>query len=283
MLLMGSLLFDGERVLRDPFVYIKNGIVIDYGTSPVPEDYTFATLTLGGEGRVIMPGLAVIANPLAYPLRLFKPTMKQRSRYYVAMGREALLKVGLPGVYELHMSGATTIIVEAHTPEIPLDLAQKIGGFYGLAIPSCIEEAEIRGSESSIVLGSPECGPGDVEASSDSYPIIIDPIVYNAGFIKDVWRKNLRLRTLIDSPLGIEKGKRAEIIIYDLSKPPGMIPDFRVLEDATKIASLYEAGLKIETLIAGQDVLVDGGEHLMIVEKHFSEARKVMKRILRNI
>lgn len=282
VLITGSLLFDGREVIVDAYVYIKNGVVVDYGVSPVPEDYTLATLVLGGEGRVIMPGLAVIADPLAYPIRIFKPSMDERSRYYNAMGREALIKAGLPGIYELHMSGVTNIVVEAPDREVIYNLSSTAGGLYYLAVPSCMGGS--GGKEGGyIILGGDTCGPGDIDVSDESYPILLDPLVYNAGLVGDVWVKNVRLRESLGMPVGISKGEKAEIVVYDSSRPPGMIPDFRALRDPQVVASLYGAGLKLESLIVGQDVLVDGGEHLMIVEKHFSEARRLMSRILKSL
>ncbi|MEM0366767.1 MAG: hypothetical protein QXI24_02535 [Acidilobaceae archaeon] len=290
ILITGSLIFTGEEIIKNGYVYISNGRVEAVGEGVVPEEYTYATLLIGGTGRIIVPGLAAIASVASYPLRFKKPSMRDRVNFYRETGIKNLLLAALPAIYELHMSGVTVIIAEGLTVELPLELSKLIGGFYGLAIPACsgIEPMYTPGLASIIKLSSRDCeGEADIiEINERGYkgskPVLslFNTISYSipASTIEDPWVENLELRkALMLPPSTIKPGKLAEIAVYDVSKPPAMLLDMASEQDVMKI---YKSGAKLETLIAGEDILVDGGDHLYIVEKHFREARALAEKLL---
>ena len=63
----------------------------------------------------------------------------------------------------------------------------------------------------------------------------------------------------------------AHIAIVDISEPPGWIPS----KQDISISSLGPTRPRIETLIVGDEVVVDGGEHLLLGRKVFEEAEKI--------
>jgi len=273
VLITGSLVLTGEESIREGYVYISDGVVKAVGSGLPPEDYTDATLTLGGDGRIIAPGLAVSADVAAYPVRFLKPSMARRLELYRALGDDALFTLSLPAVYELHLHGATTILVEVPNPSLPLRLADAIGGFYGHARPACIEGEEQRHPRLSgaITVGDESC-PGGERLMLESPP------VYIPRLLQDPWAENLELRKRAGIPGGLLKeGERAEIAVFNAAKPPGMLLD---KNPELELSQLFLLGLRVETLIAGEDVLVDAGEHLYIVTAHLDRARSLVARIL---
>ncbi len=278
ILVRGSLVYTGDEVIRDGYIYIRAGRVESVGESPVPEDLTYAALILGGEGRIILPGLAMIADLLAYPIRLYKPSMAKRLEYYESMGVQALATVAKPAVYEAHMSGVTTLIIEAHTPEPIQKLAETVGGIYGMATPACLDTSpHTAGLVASTRIADDSC-PGEGLRYTRDILALESRLTYTLSGVSHAYERSSKLRSILGlSPQGIKEGSIAEVAVYNSSRPPGMLLDYTGEEIVKRI---YESGIQVETLITGDHVLVDGGEHLYIVEKDFKEARRIGTRLL---
>ena len=270
VLVLASKIYTGRRVLRGGYVYVRDGVIESVGEGPVPEDLTYAALVLGGEGRVVAPGLAVAADVAAYPFRHLFPSPERRRELYRAMGLEAQFAASLPAVYELHVHGVTTVFVESENSDLALKLLDSIGGFYGVAVNSCwgLEPPE-----------TPKALSGSVKAGGCGGPPMLESKpVYKPGLLGRPWTSSQKLREASGADGGfIEEGLKAELAVFDFSRPPGMMLDLFDLD----LDVLYSLGLKVESLVAGDDVLVDGGDHLYIVEKHFKEARRLAERVLR--
>ncbi|GAB6147711.1 hypothetical protein [Stetteria hydrogenophila] len=278
VLIMASKVYTGTSVISDGYIYIKSGRVVDFGESPVPEDYTYATLVLGGEGRIAAPGLAAYIDAPAYPIRGLRPGLADRVRFYRQLDEESLAAVSLPAVYEAHMAGVTTLVVESPSPSIAADLASRVGGYYLAAVPSCIEasEAQVRvGGEGCPVEGaSLVVEDGRVKAGGRVVLGAYSALNYAAAWsrLPRIHEASLQLRRALGIPGGvIEKEARAEIVVYDARTPPGMLADLYDLS----LDDVYRLGLRVESLIAGEEVLVDAGEHLRITMKHFNEVRRL--------
>ncbi len=286
VLITGSVLYTGRELIKDAYVYVKNGRVIDYGVSPVPEDYTYATLVLGGEGRIIVPGLTMIIDAPAYPLRIYRPSLKDRSGMYNLLSPSEAMTLSLPAIYEAHISGATTVLVEYKSLDIVAGLETGIGGFYGLAYPACLGEPPRHEAIPIVTVHGEGCdGEGIVEVRGDWGFIGDDRVLalfHRPTYSRlegDPLEESARLRKAIG--LGdpqVKRNERAEIAVFNSSRPPGVFLD-RAGEDV--IRRIYSTGARIESLMAGESILVDQGEHLYIVEKQFSEARRIGLRFLR--
>ncbi|MCS7107256.1 MAG: hypothetical protein NZ902_04030 [Acidilobaceae archaeon] len=287
ILLTGSVIFTGERVLRRGYVYVKDGKIEGVGEGVVPEEYTYATLVLGGEGRIIAPGLAALASIATYPIRLRKPSMAERVRFYKSSGLKTLMTASLPAVYELHMSGVTVVIVEGLDVSLPLELSKTVGGFYGLAVPVCsgVQPDYVPGLVAVATLSGEGCeGEGEIRevegkgmTKLGSVLSFFNSISFSLGSSPDPWEENVALRKALSLPPPVIKpGRIAEIAVFDASRPPAMLLD---LADDRDIVKVYSSGARLESLIAGEDILVDTGEHLYITEKQFRETRNLAERL----
>ncbi len=285
VLVTGSILYTGQDIIRDGYVYIKNGKVIDLGKAPVPEEYTFVNLVLGGAGRIIAPSLTAIIDAVSYPIRMKQPSLPERLAFYERLGISEAVTLALPAVYEAHMAGIGHVIVEYTSLELPNRLLAEVGGRYGLAYPAC--KGGLIASETHIVVsleGEGCNGEGLVHVEGPSGSIggnkvlaLFRRLTYSR-LEGDPLEESNRLRRAIGlGPALIDKGVRAEIAVYDVSRPPGMFLDY-ANEDVIK--KIYVSGARLETLLVGDSILVDQGEHLYIVEKHFSEARRRGTRLL---
>ncbi len=268
ILVIASKIYTGDRVLKGGYIYVKDGMIESLGEGPVPEDLTFAALILGGEGRVVAPGLALAADVAAYPIRHLKPAPARKRELYRSLGLEASFTSALPAVYELHVHGVTTIFVEYENPELATKLSETVGGSYGVAMNSCWDFRTLetlRGLSGAITAGA--CG---------GPPMLESPPVYTPAVFEMPWKVSEEVRKAAGMEAGgIREGVRAELAVFNFSRPPGMLLDRHDID----LNTLYKLGLRVESLIVGDEVLVDGGEHLYIVDKHFSEARKLAERI----
>ncbi|MEB3816981.1 MAG: hypothetical protein LRS46_03465 [Desulfurococcales archaeon] len=277
VIITGSVVYTGSKVIRDGYVYIKGGVIRDVGEQPVPEDYTYATLVLGGPHRVLAPGLAVVADVVAYPLRFRSPSTGERIRLYEALHPRAQALLALPGVYELHMRGFTTIIVEALDPQVVFEIKSLAGGNYGIAVPAC--KGEVQAALPTLSVSLPGCS-GEGSVTQDDILYIAGSPIQRALSSMDadtLWNKNLKLRELAGLPSGlIEPGQPAEIAIFDARKPPAAFLDYH----PDRVLEAYLVGATVETLIVGDEVIVDAGQHLNIVEKHLNMAIEESEKIL---
>ena len=278
ILITASAIYTGREVLRDGYVYIEDGIVKDVGPQPPPDDVQDATLIIGGPGRVVVPGLTAVADVAAYGIRYSRPTIGRRVEFYRRLSDDELFKLSLPGVYELHMMGVTTIFVESLSPRLPFDLARKVGGFYGAARPTCVEEFRVQPTLRGLIsIGGGECPAGDVADGDRESLVLTGTGGYNIDGIADVLQASSKLRRLagLPDPL-IEPNSTAEIAVFDTSRPPAM---FLYAAGEDLIRTVYTSRAYLETLIAGQDVLVEMGEHLRIGRKHLEEATNLVRRL----
>ncbi len=283
VLVTGSVLYTGRDIVRDAFVYVKGGRVMDYGRAPVPEDYTYAALVVGGPGRIVAPGLAAYIDAPAYVIRGLKPRLAERARFYSSVDLDSLRYASLPAVYEAHSAGVTTLVTEAPQPRLALDLSELAGGFYGAAIPACIA-ASASASIPTVTVGGEGCDGGDAVVNGGEVVVggrrvlaLVSRLTYSR-LPPGPYGLSMELRRALGIPGGyIEKGVRAELVVFNASRPPGMLADLYDLE----LDEVYAAGLAVESVIAGDEVLVDAGEHLRVTGAHFREVRRFAERILR--
>jgi hypothetical protein len=278
VLINAAAVYTGKEIIRDSYVYIEDGIIRDVGPQPAPDDVQDATLVIGGEGRVVVPGLTAVADVAAYPIRYTRPSLAARIELYRRLKENELFTASLPGVYELHMMGVTTALVESLSSSLALDLARKIGGFYGVARPSCTEAFSIQPILRGLVtIGSKDCPGGQVEDGDREHLVLTGRGGYGLEDLDDVLSLSQSLRKLagLEETL-IEPNRPAEVAVYDASKPPAMLI-YKAGED--EIRRIYTSHATLESLIAGMDVLVEMGEHMRIGRKHLNEAAQLYRRL----
>ncbi|MEM1873756.1 MAG: hypothetical protein QXS85_02495 [Acidilobaceae archaeon] len=290
ILVTGSIVFTGKEVIKKGYVYIRSGRVVGVGEEPYPEEYSYANLILGGPGRVVVPGLTAVASLPYYPLRLKSSSLKERVEFYKSLDLSTQFLLSLPALYDLHMSGVSTVIVESIDAELPLRLSREIGGFYGLALPVCVENRvkHVEGLVAVVRVAGEGCeGEAEiVEVGGLGYSRGSRVLGFFSGYYyttssgssENPWLESLELRRALMLPdSAIKPGRLAEIAVFDGSKPPLLLAENYLNEDT--IVDIYKLGLRVESLIVGDDVLVDVGDHLYIAEKHFKEARDLSDRM----
>ncbi len=262
ILVTGDLVYTGSEIIRNGYVYIKNGKILDFGSGVPPQDYTYATLILGGGDRAILPALIAAGDPLRYAFRLLKRDPGDCK--IAGLSAEEQFKLSLPYVYDAHLSGIGVLIVKSPSAELPLSLQEKIGGRYGFvkyeecgvmpgAMPSGLVGA-VEELDSGLLLEAPRRGLVQVG----------DPLEYSA-----------KLASLLGiEPPMIKKNNLAMIVVYNLRVPP-----LFTLPPEDSVSRLYGEGARVESLIVADEVLVDGGDHLWIVDKHFRDALNIAKMI----
>ncbi len=281
VLITASVVYTGKELVRDGYVYIEDGIIKDVGPQPVPDELQDATLIIGGEGRIVVPGLASVADVAAYPIRFERPSLLRRIEFYRRLSDRDLFALSLPGIYELHMMGVTTIFVESLTPSLPLELARQIGGFYGAARPSCSEEYKVQPLlRGAITIGGNGCPGGELKDGDLYNMVLTGREAYSLDGVADVLEASQRLRRAAGLPEAlIQTGASAEIAVYDTSRPPAMM---LYAADEDRVRRVYTLRASLESLVAGQDVLVEMGEHLRIGRKHLAESAQLMRRLSQN-
>ncbi len=293
ILITGSrVIVNEEEIIKDGYVFVKNGTIEDFGQQPPPEDYTYASLVLGGEGRIVAPGLTALASPISYVLRFYRPSIRRRIELLKTLTLSERALLSLAGIYELHLSGVTTMIIEGIDYGYLAKIKDMAGGNYGLAFPSCEGEPPEKPewSVGMLRIADRSCmGRADVVEkeelwlSSEGSKVLsfINKSFWNLHGMHDVLRGSNRLRRILGlGDVSIRRKASAEVIIYDVRRPPAMLLD---MAPNREIMSIYSSGARIESVIVGEDVLVDGGEHLYIVDKQFKDIRKLISRILQNI
>ncbi len=281
IMISGSALFTGEEVIRDAYVYIKDGIIKEIGERSKEMDLQEPSLVIGGEKRVIMPGLTAIASIASSPIRYYRPSMEERVRFYRLLSNEELFISSLPSVYELNMQGITTILGEAINPSFLVDLKEKVGGNYGVAIPSCVEGFKIPPALSGRVKISGEgCKGEGIDELSQGYIIFTRRVTYSMSGLENPYEKSEALRKEAGLARNvIKEGVEAEIVVFDASRPPAMMV-YKGGEDEVK--ALYSLAPKVESLVVGQELLVDIGEHLRIGGKQLKVAEELGERVYRD-
>jgi len=285
ILVTGSLLVTDDEIIKDGFVYIRNGRILDYGGGgPPPEEYTYATLILGGPGRIIAPGLTAIIDAPAYHARFARPGLGDRVSLYRGLDEKTALLASLPAVYEAHLAGVTRILVEYLSPSLPISLESRVGGLYGLAAPACAVK-RLPETPLSVHIAGEGCeGEAPIrvegeEAYSDEGPVLA--LLRRTSYTllpADAYERSMRLRRLLGLAGGvIDKERVAEIAVYNVARPPAMFLDYAP-EDVVR--RVHASGARVESVISGDTVVVDQGEHLYIVERDFKEARRILPGLL---
>ena len=278
VLINASAVYTGKELLKDAYVYIEDGVIKEVGPQPAPDEAQAATLLLGGEGRVIVPGLAAVADVAAYPIRFRRPNINERLQYYKSLSDRELFTASLPGVYELHLMGVTTIFVESLSPSLPVELSRRIGGFYGAARPSCAEPYAIQPIlRGLLTIGGEGCPGGDVKDGQDELLVLTGRSGYQLDSLGDVLEKSQRLRRLAGlQEARVEPQQVAELVVYDTSKPPAMM---MYAAGPEEIKGIYLTHASVESVIAGMDILVEMGEHMRIGRKHLNEAMHLYRNL----
>ena len=262
ILITGDAVFTGSELLRNGYVYIRDGRVEALGEGLPPEDATYASLVIGGPRRIIAPGIPWPVDPIGYLAKTPECTPEE----IPCEARRALgpdeAKASLAAVLEAHTHGIAIPLLVVSSVSTVIHIAEMLGGDYGALIPR-------------------ECGP------AEPHPRIVAAREYDGGASVCIARDLCRSADPYERALEIARahglgdpvireGEKAVVAVFDASRPPLLGTRIR---SASEAGLIYGAGARAESLVVGEDILVEVGEHLMIVEKHVKEAVRIAGRL----
>ena len=267
ILIRGDYVFTGEELVRDGYVYIERGKVREIGSGVPPEDLTMANMILGGPGRIVVPSLLAPLDLLGYAARTprCEPLLPQTCEDRGGIPAEEEFTASLPAVLEAHVHGIGRILALTPSLHTLLLLAERVGGAYGQVVPEgCSGGSEHPRLEAVVPVSRIPARP---------LPCPLEWLRQDDPFLAS----EELARALGLEPPRVKEGGRAELAVFSLHRPPL----FGLSIDSPRDARLiYRFAPPAETLIAGEDVLVEVGEHLMIVEKHLRDASRIITRIV---
>lgn len=270
VLIRGSqLMLNQTETIKNAYVYIRNGFIEDYGEEPAPQDYESSTLIIGGKNRIIAPAYGIpYTDALLYhihPAR--RGTFEERMKLLEKSDPRTLIRSLYTVLYELSLYGVGIIGIETIDPSIALE-ATNTSKMKVLPL-GCTSEGCIHISR----IGS--------SATSKKVSVLIDNLeelmIYNS-YTAPMFTKRFSYNICNLKPLELLAASRTAYVFYGLNwgiikKAPAMLAIYNFND-----LPLYKAGLidvfdlmrtckRVETLIVGQDIIVDGGEHLTIGRK----------------
>ncbi len=263
ILVKGAYVYTGSELIRDGYVYVRDGTVEAVGSGVPPEEYTFAVMLLGGARRLVLPSLILPVDPIGYFER--RPTVctpSERPACMRKIGRDEQFKLSLPAVMDSHLHGAGRILLRGIDTSVAVKLSLEIGGSYGVIVP---EECTF-GEHPALEAVVPDTRVEATSCPSRHICLTDNPLEYSEKLARKLGLEPPRIR----------EGVKAHITVLDLGQPPLLGLKIEAPEDA---GSAYSHGATVETLLAGEDVLVEVGEHIQIVEKHVKEALRLWERV----
>ncbi|MCE4617096.1 MAG: hypothetical protein F7C32_00715 [Desulfurococcales archaeon] len=267
ILIRGSLLLlDKTRFIKNAYIYIKNGVIEDYGEEPVPQDYEYATLVLGGENRVIAPAYGIpYTDALLYHIHpAERGTFEKRIKLIEKTDRETLLQSLYTVLYELSLHGVAVVGVETIEPSIVLEAAKTskvkivpIGCKSGRCIAVSRIEPSVEYDEHRIYIDKLE---ELMIYRNHIAPMFTKRFSYSVCALKplELFSATQTAYALEGMKWGITKNTPAMITVYNFND----LPLYRA--GLVDLFDLIRTCKRVETLIAGQEIIVDGGEHLTI-------------------
>jgi hypothetical protein len=275
ILARGSTVFlDEYHFIRNGYVYIKDGVIEKVGEQPVPDEYEYATLVIGGPNRVIIPALGMAYTDIGlYDIHPYnRGFLDQRFEILEKRASEVTRFVNR-GLYDLSIHGIGIVGVELPSYGLSIDIEKEVGIKINAIMKKCPGNEnnclEVRHllegepNENTIYLDSSERTVfyGDLNA-----PAMVNRLSYNpclAG--PEGLLSNSKIAYKVRGmKWSIADGHPAFIAIYNFNEPPSYLADTRTAD----IIDLLSTCKTVETLIVGEEIVVDAGEHLTIGKKN---------------
>jgi hypothetical protein len=210
-------------------------------------------LILGGPGRIVLPGLSVVADPIMYPFR-HVPGIDP-CRIYEVLDTSKAFKLSLAGIYELNMMGVTGIVIRYKDKSLANSLKEALDGLFETYLYQCNDSQETL-DNADFVFVDPRI---DIHRINDLKE-------YSRNIAEKYGFGHFELR----------EGSIANLAVFNSRKPPLF---FITRHGYPEVEYIYKAGSRVESLIRGENIIVDSEEHLLIVEKHLREAYDVAESI----
>jgi len=266
---------------------------------------------------------AALIHATLYPVRDFimgrdPYSIPAARRLLEGLDCEAAWASSLLGLYEASLSGVGHAVLEDIHAECVSRAASELGIDAVIAVPAgCLENYDWRRDLSVREAGIAVCSR-DVEAPRDKplygHGIDVDEAlavfyspssravsIATPGYIPraeriavgigawSLYDINAASLSLTASSIPVEKivegaymrslvpGSRDAVIVLRIDRPPGWV------DPGSWKPSSHLSLRQVETMIVGDNVVIDGGEHLLVGEEKLREASEILKEILDNI
>ena len=272
ILIRGDTIFlDEYRSICNGYVYIKDGVVERVGPQPVPEEYEYATLVIGGPNRVIIPALGIAYTDIGlYDIHPYnRGSLENRFRLLRERDYSKVLSSINKGLFDLSIHGIAIVGIELSSYWMSVDLEDKTHLKVNAIMEKCPEDHGYcivprhltdKGNEpNTVYLNSSE----SVVLYRDKIaPAFVNRFSYNpCGMGAEKLLINTRMAfDLRGLKWGIYERNPAYIAIFDFNEPPYYLANLR----AADIIDILSICKRIETLIVEKDLVIDAGEHLTI-------------------
>ncbi|MCE4627844.1 MAG: hypothetical protein F7C34_01665, partial [Desulfurococcales archaeon] len=134
ILITGDAIFTGTELLRNAYLYIRDGKVEALGEGLPPEDATYASLVIGGPHRIVVPGIPWPVDPIGYLAK----TPRCEPEKISCETRRALgpdeASASLAAVLEAHTHGIAVPLLVVSSVSTAIQIAEMLGGEYGALI-----------------------------------------------------------------------------------------------------------------------------------------------------
>jgi hypothetical protein len=279
VLIRGETIFLNEyESVNNGYVYIKDGVVEKIGSQPVPEEFEYATLVIGGPNRVVIPALGIAYTDMGlYDMHPYsRGFLRNRFGLLHQKKDSSILSSVNRGLFDLSIHGIAIVGVELPAYWIAVELEEKTGVKVNAIMEKCPEDGihclipmhlREKSPEANIVyLNSTE---ETVFYKEKMAPALVNRFSYNPCYMG---AENLLLNTKIayesrGLEWGIYEGKPTYIAVFNFNEPPYYLTNLR----AADITDVLSTCKRVETLIVEKDIVVDAGEHLTIGKKDMGQ------------
>ncbi|MCE4614783.1 MAG: hypothetical protein F7B60_04565 [Desulfurococcales archaeon] len=273
-----SIFLDEYNLISNGYVYIKDGIIEKVGSQPVPEEFEYATLVIGGSNRVIIPALGIAYSDIGlYDMHPYnRGSLENRLHSLRRRDDAAIISSINRGLFDLNIHGVAIIGIEMPSYWIAVDLEEKTGVKVNAIMEKCPEDSNhclvpkhLRegGNESNIIyLNSSE---QTVFYRGRTAPALVNRFSYNPCYMG---ADNLLSNTKIAFESrglnwGIYERNPAYIAVFNFNEPPHYLANLT----AADIMDVLSTCKRIESLIIENDLVIDAGEHLTIGRKNMGQ------------
>jgi len=307
----------GAAVEGPGYVYISRGVVEAVEPGEPGEEEQEAEMVAGGPGRLVVPGFAyAVLVPEAYPLRgLAAEEGLGALEAVTRMGAEDAYYASLMMLADAALNAYTRLVLAAAEPAAAAKAATDAGleatvlvpvdpGCPAPLRPRSLEDerrlaAELGADLARIPMEPLACSPGAAPAAWQLDPGSMtltaphgaaDPLPAAPAAPPSPWsllaEKGAEAwRLLVKAAhLAAEEGYtpltgKAHLAVLDLSEPPGWLPS----PEAACPRCLGPTTPRVETVLSGGRIVVDGGEHLYIGSEAAAEASRRLTARLREL
>ncbi len=302
-ILLTGYLFPMEKRIVEGYILVEDGLIVEIGEGEAPEDLRSANLHYPGRGALLLPGMAsMVTHLLLYPLRGFigeKVSFKEAWSRAEALSHRQAYTLALNTIKNMVERGVTTILSLDPNPQ-DIVRAVRESGVRGIIVSEHdieVDDALLkildphkflleriegeRGATEGLVIGGETVAVRRECASSNYIGVGHNP-VYDPRWVCPGLNAWELLRKLSFSPLsfftgrsypdGFSKGMPADM--FSINPSSGLLTKDMSSSLHHAVWSTYHSPV-VETVIVGGNILLDGGQQLIVSKRIVEEATEI--------